>query len=175
MNADTAVAPFRETFGLLRVEAARRATTEDQVALVALLGSARSELVDKRGGQVLALRDNAAHDLPAYVETCLSSQEMVVAIGTFDKVPMGFGLMRTFRAADDAIHAVIKELFVEPEARSVGIGEALLMFMLDAARKRNALGIEALALPGDRETKNFFETQGMSARALVVHRWLDDR
>ena len=70
---------------------------------------------------------------------------------------------------------MIKELFVEPEARSVGIGEALLMFMLDAARKRNALGIEALALPGDRETKNFFETQGMSARALVVHRWLDDR
>ena len=38
------------------------------------------------------------------------------------------------------------------------------------AQERGAVGIDALALPGDRHTKNFFETFGLTARALVVHR-----
>jgi hypothetical protein len=31
-------------------------------------------------------------------------------------------------------------------------------------------GVDALALPGARATKNFFEENGFTARLLVVHR-----
>ncbi len=46
--------------------------------------------------------------------------------------------------------------------------------VVDEARTRNCFGIDALALPGDRETKNFFESFGLKARQLVVHRSLPD-
>jgi hypothetical protein len=42
-----------------------------------------------------------------------------------------------------------------------------------SAAAAGAVGIEATALPGDRATKNFFETHGLVARALTVHRRLD--
>jgi hypothetical protein len=38
---------------------------------------------------------------------------------------------------------------------------------------RGCAGIDALALPGHRTTKNFFEGSGFTARALVMHRALD--
>jgi hypothetical protein len=34
------------------------------------------------------------------------------------------------------------------------------------------VGIDAVALPGMRETKNFFEAAGLVARAIVVHKAL---
>ena len=37
---------------------------------------------------------------------------------------------------------------------------------------RAAAGIDGFALPGDRETKNFFERFGLTARAILVHRSL---
>ena len=70
---------------------------------------------------------------------------------------------------------MIEEIFVEPDARSVGVGEALADLLLDAAAERGALGVDSLALPGDRATKNFFETQGMVARGIIVHRQVGNR
>ena len=40
------------------------------------------------------------------------------------------------------------------------------------ARAAGCIGIDSLALPGDRATKNFFEAAGLIARAIVVHRSL---
>jgi hypothetical protein len=40
-------------------------------------------------------------------------------------------------------------------------------------RAAGCFGIDSLALPGDRSTKNFFESFGLVARAIVVHRSLD--
>jgi hypothetical protein len=42
------------------------------------------------------------------------------------------------------------------------------------AEAAGCVGIDSLALPGNRETKNFFETFGLVARAIVVHRPLGD-
>ena len=38
------------------------------------------------------------------------------------------------------------------------------------AHERGCVGIDALRLPGNRDTKNFFERFGLTARAIVVHR-----
>ena len=38
------------------------------------------------------------------------------------------------------------------------------------ARDHGCFGLDSLALPGDRATKNFFESFGLVARAIVVHK-----
>ena len=87
--------------------------------------------------------------------------------------PVAYGLLTVAPVSDGSLHAVVEELFVEPEARSVGVGEALIGALLDDAQDRGAAAVQSMALPGDRATKNFFESQGMVARAILVHRWLD--
>jgi hypothetical protein len=42
------------------------------------------------------------------------------------------------------------------------------------AQSHRCIGIDAMVLPGDRETKNFFEMFGLTARAIVVHRALEE-
>ena len=39
--------------------------------------------------------------------------------------------------------------------------------------RRACIGADALALPGNRATKNFFEQNGFVARSIVMHRPLD--
>ena len=52
-------------------------------------------------------------------------------------------------------------------ARQIRSGPAIAW-----ATERGCFGIESMALPGNRETKNFFERFGLVARAIVVHRAL---
>ena len=40
-------------------------------------------------------------------------------------------------------------------------------------RERSLVGLDAVALPGDRDTQNFVETFGLVARAIQVHRSLE--
>jgi len=85
--------------------------------------------------------------------------------GTIDGVPVGYAIVSA-----DADIAVIEELHVDPQARGVGVGEAMLDAIVAWSTVQGCTGIDAFALPGARETKNFFETFGMTARLLVLHR-----
>ena len=64
----------------------------------------------------------------------------------------------------------IEDIYVDPGARAVGLGETLMNHLIDWCRARGCFGVDSLALPGDRDTKNFFESFGLVARAIVVHR-----
>ena len=44
--------------------------------------------------------------------------------------------------------------------------------LIEWCRAQGCFGVDSLALPGDRHTKNFFESFGLVARAIVVHRSL---
>jgi GNAT superfamily N-acetyltransferase len=63
----------------------------------------------------------------------------------------------------------VRELFVDPDARAVGLGEAILGELLAWFREQGCGGVDAMALPGHRQAKNFFEEQGFVARLLVMH------
>jgi GNAT superfamily N-acetyltransferase len=73
----------------------------------------------------------------------------------------------------DGDRAIITELFVEPPARSAGVGHLLIDALLTRSGAAGCMTIDASALPGDRATKNFFEAHAMTARLLIVSRRLD--
>jgi GNAT superfamily N-acetyltransferase len=66
----------------------------------------------------------------------------------------------------------IEAVYVDPQCRAVGVGEAMIERALDWFRERGCFGVDATALPGARATKNFFEETGFTARLLVMHRAL---
>jgi len=93
-----------------------------------------------------------------------------VIVGTIDGTVVGYGASAIEDLCDGAPLAVVSDLYVDPEARGVGVGEAMMDALVAHAEAAGAIGIDALALPGDRATKNFFESFGLKARAIVVHR-----
>ncbi len=82
-------------------------------------------------------------------------------------------MVRVDELPDGEPLARVTDLFVLEPARGVGVGEALLRAMLDRAADEGCRGIDARALPGDRTTKNFFESFGLVARSIEVYRDLD--
>ena len=95
-----------------------------------------------------------------------------VWVGGLDDASVGFAVARLVVLRDRTSLAAIDALYVLPEARGVGLGEALMDEVLAWAVAGGAAAVDAVALPGDRVTKNFFERYGLTARALQVHRRL---
>jgi ribosomal protein S18 acetylase RimI-like enzyme len=154
------------------VESARRATTADVARVVELAHAMRVELEQERGGPLWATREARPEPLdPAYA-ALLDRDDGALLVGTYDDVVVGFGAAHVEVLRDGSRLGVIDEIYVEPEARAVGVGETLVERLVDFCRAAGCAGVDATALPGDREAKNFFERAGFSARLLVMHRSL---
>ena len=162
------------------MEAARVATPEDLEAVVWLAEIARTELRDLRGGPVWfkhqARRDPVRSSLER--DLALAPDRAVVVVGTVGDEIVGYGVVRyedviAGEGPDVEVLAVVTDIYVAPDARGIGVGEAMLDLLIERSRAAGAIGIDSLALPGDRATKNFFETFGLKARAIVVHRSFD--
>ena len=95
-----------------------------------------------------------------------------IFLGNLDGVAVGFAAVRLRTLTGGARLADLEALYVLPDARGVGLGEALMEAVLAWATEAGATGIDSVALPGDRVTKNFFERFGLTARALQVYRRL---
>ena len=106
------------------------------------------------------------------LEASLTDPARFLACGTIDGTTVGYAAARVDDLPDGSRLAVVDDIYTLPEARGVGVGEALMDLVLDWARAEGATGVDAIALPGMRDTKNFFETFGLVARAIVVHRSL---
>jgi len=94
-------------------------------------------------------------------------------VGTIDDVVVGFGVVATEDLHDGRSLGVVPELFVTERARAVGVGEQMLELLVGWCSDRGCVGIDTLALPGHRATKNFFEQSGFTARAIIMHRNLE--
>jgi GNAT superfamily N-acetyltransferase len=151
------------------VEGARAATSADVPRLVELARVARAELEPLRGGSVFVNREARGEPLDAGFERALADPAQTVVVGTVDEVIVGYGTGRTEQLRDERRLGIIDDLFVEDGFRSVGVGEAVMEALLEWFRAQSCDGVDAMALPGARETKNFFETAGFTARLLVVH------
>lgn len=156
------------------MEAARHARPSDLEAIAVLATEARDELEQLRGGDVWRLQSARTDPIAVSLGHALerSAEEGLVVVGTVHEVVVGYGVSTIEVVGEGERLAVVTDLYTHPEARGIGIGEAMMNLLIDHAVATGALGIDSLALPGDRATKNFFETFGLKARAIVVHRSL---
>ncbi|MFH1103608.1 MAG: GNAT family N-acetyltransferase [Actinomycetota bacterium] len=115
------------------------------------------------------LGDPIAETLP----TALGGPPWWGYVGQLDGVPVGFLLGRDeplLPPAAETPVAAIRFIYTVPGARQVGVGEAMMdAFMIDA-RARGITLFDAHVSPGHRESKNFFESHGFTARSIVMHR-----
>lgn len=155
------------------MEAARTATEGDLPRISALAQQAAGGLAEQRGGPIWLLREGRPElGEPAFAAS-LGRGDHRLVVGTIDDVVVGFVAARAEDLRDGTRHAVVDEVYVQPEARGVGVGEAMMDDVVAWSEAQGCVGIDAVALPGDRGTKNFFERFGLTARAIIVHRRLD--
>ena len=149
------------------------ASIDDLETLIFLRKEAISELRNKRGGEVLLNLDSFSEDSSENFSYWFDSSDHRIFTGLFGDAVVAYGVLEFSKTNDDQKIASIKEIFVLKDARSVGVGESVIHSITNEAIEHNAIGIDSFALPGDRETKNFFETQGMVARLIHVYRPLE--
>lgn len=138
----------------------------DVAGVVDLLEQAHRHQLEQRDGEMWA----TVNAVPVTEERVRHRAEHgLVLVGTVLGVPVGVVVARHEVVSDKRL-ALIEELYTEPEARGVGVGRRLIQAVELWARATGCIGIESMALPGDRDTKNFFEAAGLIARAIVGHR-----
>jgi ribosomal protein S18 acetylase RimI-like enzyme len=157
------------------MEGSRPATAEDLPRIAELAELAREELVPMKGGALWSAREAIAEPFEDAYGALIDRDDTLVVVGTVDETIVGFGVVTLERLRTGETLGVITDIFVEPGARAVGVGEAMADDLVAFCATRGCTGIDALALPGHRTTKNFFEGSGFTARALVMHRALDRR
>lgn len=151
------------------MEAARAAGPADLPRLVELARLLRDELGPMRGGALWVARDARPEPLRDALRTLLERDDALVVAGTIDEVVVGFGVVEIETLRDGTRLGRITDLFVEPEARAVGVGERMLERLVAHCAAHGCAGVDAPALPGHRAAKNFFEGAGFTARLLVMH------
>lgn len=118
------------------------------------------------------LADGLPEPVREALARAVADPEAVTVVGTIDDHPLGFLLARIEpllpQAGGEKIGS-IRLVFVEPEAREVGIGEAMRDLAMEMLRQRGIRKFDAHVLPGHRVVKNFFEAGGFSARSIVMH------
>lgn len=140
----------------------RPASTADAEICRIIDASARAGLADQRGGAAW-LAEHEALEGDAWVESTL--------VATIDEVVVGFliGCRSEQRERGDVY--TVDRVYVVEQARELGCGDALIAAAMEAAR--GCSFFEAVALPGDRETKNLYERAGVTARSIVVSKVLE--
>lgn len=157
------------------MEAARLATPADLGDLVRLSRQAIAELgAQERGGVVFAAREARPEPVDEGLARALEEEDCVVVVGTVDEVAVGMASGRVEHLRDGRAHGVLDDLYVDPEARGIGVGEAMMNELLGWFGKQGCSGVDAFALPGMRATKNFFEECGFTARLLVMYHRMDE-
>jgi ribosomal protein S18 acetylase RimI-like enzyme len=153
---------------------AREATLDDLPRLAVLARLGIEELRPTRGGALWAIRDARPEPVEDSLGAAIDDPEVLVAVGEIAGTVVGYSVTRVEALHEGSRLAVIDDIYVHPEGRAVSVGEAMVDLIVPWSARRGCRGIDGLALPGNRDTKNFFETFGFKARAITVHRPIDE-
>lgn len=152
------------------MESARLATEADFPAVEAIHASQRETVEPQRGGSLFLRREAGPTPITNRLQQAIDDSDRVLVVGTYDDVVFGYGYATIETLLDGSKLARLTDFVVDAEIRKSGIGEAMMNFLVEQAEAANCIGIDSVALPGDRDTKNFFESFGLKARMLTVHR-----
>lgn len=155
------------------MEGSREADLADLEWLVLLNRRVIAELAPSRGGAIWKAREARQEPIEDAFRALLADPQATVRVGTIDDVVIGYAVARSEKLADGSVLGVVDDIFVEEGARGIGVGEAMMDQVVAWCRDLGCIGIDAMALPGHRQTKNFFEDNGFTARQLVMHKRLE--
>jgi GNAT superfamily N-acetyltransferase len=151
------------------MELARPAGAADRQICTRLLSQALLGAATMRGGVALVGEATPATLLARWTEP---GDEAVLLVGEYDSAVVGL-LGATVAAESGGRRSTLIECcYVETGARGVGVGTALMQGAVDWSTQQGCTDIDALALPGDRATKQRLEAAGFTARLLVLNRRL---
>ena len=151
------------------MERARLAGPADVPRIAELTRAAIAELAPTRGGAVWKAREARPEPLEENLAAALTDPCVRMLAGTIDDVIVGYAAVRIENLRDGTRLGVVDDIYVEPEARGVGLGEVMMNDLVAWCVAQGCFGMDAMALPGHRSTKNFFEESGFTARQLVMH------
>jgi GNAT superfamily N-acetyltransferase len=154
-------------------EGVREAAHGDLPRLVELARAGITELTPMKGGSVWAAH-NARHEpVEDGLAAALDDPARHTLVGTIDEIVVGYGVAHVEALRDGTRLGVVDDIYVEDEARGVGVGELIMGELVGWCRHQGCIGIDVIALPGHRAAKNFFEESGFTARMIVMHHRLD--
>ena len=152
--------------------ATRVATTDDLDFLADAHRLGHRAVADARGGELDTLLRGRAEPIAETFQDDLDNASSHIWVATADGLAVGYLVAKAIDLRSGETMLRVVDLWVHPEARGIGLGSALMNNALDLAKAHSMVGVDARALPGDRVTKNFFETFGLVARAIEVFRRL---
>jgi len=148
----------------------RLATVADIPRLVELYAPARQEQTDLR--EAWAIAEGLPEPIPSAFASVIEDDSSFVAVGLIDGLVFGFIWARVeplLPQAGGELIGVIRLVYVEESARTIGVGEVMLEAALSELRGRGIQRFDALVSPGHRLAKNFFESAGFSARRITMY------
>jgi GNAT superfamily N-acetyltransferase len=157
------------------VEGTRPARREDAERCGELCREALVDLQEARGGALFARRETGliakALLRPGGLDRLLADPGRHVLVGTVDDAVVGMAMGRIDEVGEARL-GIVDGYFVEPGARGVGVGGALLEGLVRWFGTSGCRGVDVNVLPGDRDTKNLLEASGFKARLITLHRTL---
>ena len=154
-------------------EGVRKAARDDLSRLVELARAGIAELAPMKGGSVWVARNARREPLEHDLASALDDPNRRALVGTIDEIVVGYGVVHVEALGDGSRLGVVDDIFVEEEARGIGVGELVMGELVSWCRHQGCFGIDVIALPGHRAAKNFFEESGFTARMIVMHHRLD--
>jgi GNAT superfamily N-acetyltransferase len=153
------------------MDAARPARAEELSRLAELAAAAAAAAAAFRGGELLTygLRHEDPDAVRTWLEGYVSDTDRLLLAGTVHDSIVGVGAVH---ARSNPPVGSFDVLYVEPDARSVGVGAAIIEAGTEWLRGAGCSGVDVVALPGARDTKQFLEGAGLVARLIVMHRAL---
>jgi ribosomal protein S18 acetylase RimI-like enzyme len=144
----------------------RGASEADVIAIVDLAKEARTEIAQFRGHEHLLEASTVTEQQWA---TTITSSNNIVLVASSSMSIIGYAM-----GDIDAKGTIctVSHVFVDPQARQLGIGTRLVGEIARAAKDKGCRTLDAVALPGDRKMKNLYERIGMPARLLIASKTL---
>ena len=89
-----------------------------------------------RGGDVWARRDAPATPYENRLALAVADPAQLLVVGTIDDAVVGYAVAATEVLGVGSLLARLTDLYAEPEAREVGVGEKLLDYVIESRRTR---------------------------------------